>query len=779
MEHVARQLDDVDSGVRMIAAKALSIHPCKRATHSLLQVIADSSDNVAYWVSCALARLGSSVVPRLIGLLSSPDWLKRNCAARTLIRMGDVSLKAVIHALGTESSDTRYWAIHIIGEMRREGTGQYIIPFLKGNDVNLICRAISSLSSLGYKEAIPTFVQLLGHRQESVRLAAIEGLAAFGDYSVKPLTDLLESNQRVCRVSATASLALVGDVALKSIFDKLREESGELRFWAVRALSRFDNPAIVPVLVSLLDDDSSDIRLAAAAALKNYTVPDETAFELISRLSSSDWRLRRSLAEVLAAQKQIEAERFFRYFAGADEDTRYWIAWILGHVRRDDGVRYLVEAFDDPSWPVRKRASESVTLIGRGAVPRLLEILSKDGGDTNLRYWSSRALAGIDDERLLPTMIDLLDDQDWSVRDNAYEALLSFGTRAVPALIDALRTRESRVIRQKISSCLQKIDGVNCSALVSLFQFRDPDLVYWTTQVLGGIGERAIPSLKRLIRDGEERMRFLALKAASLIDHHEIHELAIEVLEDEYVSLRKMAARMLGDFKVEAAVEPLIKADVSAGEELRMVIISSLGKIGDKRGLPLIFKYIEHDRWDIKKEALLALGHLGDSAGVEPLVSILDNSKHHELSGFLIEAIGSDEGDHGNVLLARPRIQSSLLKQLHETTDASTKAIIIRALGKSGNNEFYNEIISCIDSPSWEIRKAVVEALGSFRNAPSIEPLKKIVNSGDVLLRSIAHRSLQKILGEQQWSQYLGRTIKKALYEPGEKTFSGSCGVSK
>lgn len=768
LEKVARQLEDVDNGVRMIAAKALSIHSCNRATHSLLQVIDDPSDNVAYWVSCALAKLGKSVVPRLIALLSNHNWLKRSAAAKTLVRIGDSSVKPVLKALSSSDSDTRYWAIYILGELRREGTAESLIPFLRCEDVNLICRAIASLTSLGFKGAIPVFVELLGHKEESVRLASIEGLATFGDYSVKPLTDLLESNERVCRVSATASLALVGDVALKSIFDKLKEESGELRFWAVRALERFDNPAIIPVLVDLLDDDSTDIRLAAASALKSYVLPDETAFTLVSRLSSADWRLRRSISEVLSSQTHLSAERFFRFFAGADDDTRYWIVWIIGHLAREDGVRYLLQAFDDPSWPVRKRASESVSLLGKKAVPHLLAVIGQENVSENVRYWLSRALIGIRDERLLPVLIDMFEDHSWSVRENAFEAFLIFGERAVSTLIDALRTRSSRVVRQKISECLQRIEGVNCSALVSLYQFRDPDLVYWTSQVLGGIGEKAIPSLKRTIRDGEERMRYLAMEAASLIDHKEIHDLAIEILEDEYVSLRRVAVSVLGEFRVAKAVEPLIKADVDANQELRLLIIKALGRIGDSKALPLLLKYVNHDRWDIRKEAILALGRLGDAAGMEPLITVLDDSDNLELNAFLVEAIGSHSYAGDESLLLKPRVQISLLKQLHETTSGETKASIIRALGRSRNPELYDEIVACIDSPVWEVRKAVIEAIGLFPKVPSIEPLKKIVDSGDVILRSMAHRALQKILGEQQWSLYLGRTIKKALYDPAE-----------
>ncbi len=762
LDIVANQLEDADAGVRMIAAKALAHHPHGRAAIHLLRVLDDSSDNVAYWASSALATLGDKVLPRLLTMLGSPTWHKRSAAARTIIRLGREALGGVRKTLKSGNKDAQYWSLYILGELRQREAAADLVPFLASPEPELVVRAAISLGQLGCRDTIPRLVGLLGHRDESVRLAAIEALANFGDYSVKVLTDLLASNSHMMKVSATASLAMVGDTALKHIFEKLRHESTDLRFWAIRALERFDNPAIIPVLVSLLDDDEFDIQLAAATALKNYEMSQQTAIGLISRLSSPNWRVRRALAESLSLQQHLPIALYSQGLKSKNEDIRFWTAWILGHYEGEGAVDLLLPCFSDESWPVRKRAAESIAMLGAAAAPALTARLARKNSDENSRYWASRALVGINSPELLPDLIGLLDDPDWSIRGNAEEALLRFGEEAVPALLNALRTKKSRVIRENVSHCLVKMESLNCENVATLFQFREPDLNYWTAWILGRRGPEVVPCLRHLIVEGEERVRYLALKAAAIVDSSELHELCIELLDDEYVSLRRIAAQILGDFKVVAAVEPLLRSLNNAAEDLRIVILQALGKIGQMQAFDALLEALDDERWDVKKEAVVALGQLGSEEAVEPLINLLEDKASLDIQPFVVRALSG---------LNDPSVLPALVKLLEPSKEEEVILAAVEALGRIGDAKTFEHLVPFLETSSWDIRRATLEAIGHLGNASNLEPIKNVIRSEDVLLRATAQRVLKQLLGEERWAEYVDLAVRRALVEPAEEHY--------
>jgi len=759
LDRVAGQLGDADAGVRMIAAKALTTHSHPRAAVHLMRVLDDPSDNVSYWARAALAELGTQVLGRLISLLGDESWRRRQAAAETIIRLGLQGVETVVRSLNRSDANVQYWVLHILGELRDRRAAPFVIPFLSNPRRDLVIQAATAIGKMGAREGIARLVALLGNRDESVRLAAIEALSGFGDYSVKVLTDLLASNRRVMKVSATVSLAMVGDTALRHILDKLRDESSELRFWAIRALERFDNPAIIPVLVDLLDDEEFDIQLAAVTALENYELSPGVAESLVSRLGSPHWRVRRALAETLAAQRHLPPHLFARGLEHEHEDVRYWTAWVLGHLENEQAVHMLVERFSDPAWPIRRRAAESISEIGFVAVPALVALLQDSSTDANVRYWASRAVVGITDVELLSTLIDLLEDSDWSIRANAEEALLCFGGEAVAALLTALRLKSSRVLRENVSRCLIAMKEVPCESVVRLFEFRDPDLNYWTSTILAGRGRESLEPLEALLRRGEERTRYLTLQTMGAIDEPEVHQRCIELLEDEYPSIRRVAAEVLGRWRVADAVEPLLVATEDASDELRMVIIEALGRIADERALPLLFEGLAHERWDVRKEAIVALGRLASPEACGALVAVLNDAESSDFHPFVARALGAIGGQEAFL---------ALVASLGSSKVEDTRIAAIDALGCHKNPKAYEHLLPLLEDKGWVVRKAALEAIGELEGIRDLEPLKTIVRSSDPLLRSIAQRVLRQQMGEKRWQNYVDLTVHRALLEPAE-----------
>jgi len=87
--------------------------------------------------------------------------------------------------------------------------------------------------------------------------------------AVPALVRLLESSNPATRTSATQALAQLGPpIEAKSrLIELMEDESGSVRSWACSAVGHYKDPELLPILVSLLDDDDWRVRNGAAIGL--------------------------------------------------------------------------------------------------------------------------------------------------------------------------------------------------------------------------------------------------------------------------------------------------------------------------------------------------------------------------------------------------------------------------------------------------------------------------------------------------------------------------------
>lgn len=755
-QRICRCLEDPEPSVRMAAARALTRRPEKTAAGPLLDCLGDGSENVVYWVSAALTRLGSYVLPQLVASLGDASWRRRQAAARTLVRMGASAVEALIKALGRDDGDIRFWSLIALGELRARQAVPQILPFLKDERNDLVAAAATSLGQIGSKEALSHLLPLLGHGDEAVRTAAVGALGAFGDVSVRILTQLLSCQHRIVRLSASQSLSLVGDASLKTVLETLGTESTDLRFWAIKALERIGNPVIVPVFVGLLHDEDRDVQLAAACALANFSLDGATVASLLDQLGSPEWRVRKALAESLSKQTHLDPKVFRRGVASKNEDVRFWTVRILGEFGRAEVMPLLVGLFRDASWPIRKQAAESITRLGNRATPYLIQALEKAGSDGDIRYWVTRAMCGIRDHALVSVLIPLLTDVDPSVRSNAEEALVAIGSEALPSLLTALRTRESRLLRAQVAEVLVRLQPAPIAPLINLFQFKEPEINYWTTHILGRLGPSVVEPVAQVFETGDEGKRHMALQVLAQVDSPRTRQLCIVALEDEYIALRKVAATTLGRFRMEDALPALREALEDAEDDYRQVLLVAMGRIGSEAVLPILVAHLSHDRWEIRKAAVEAIGNLGSTEAVPALISLLEGRDDTDLHVFVIRALGR---------LGSPLARDVLCRYL----DASSEELVVatlEALGAIRPEGVSRRIESFLSARSWEVRKTALEALGALGQVEDLEPVKALMKTDDLVLRNLARGVMRAILGERRWGEILDVAIERSLRAP-------------
>lgn len=101
----------------------------------------------------------------------------------------------------------------------------------------------------------------------------------------------------------------------------------------------------------------------------------------------------------------------------------------------------------------------------------------------------------------------------------------------------------------------------------------------------------------------------------------------IALLKDPNLTFRWKAAEALGTLGDSTAIEPLLEALKDPFVDVQWLAAKSLGKIGDSRCVePLINALKSDDKW-LRTGAAWGLGKLKDSRATEPLISLLKDRK--------------------------------------------------------------------------------------------------------------------------------------------------------
>lgn len=767
-ECLAGRLVDASAAVRMAAARALAGRADRGVMRYVLETLSDPDPDVTYWATRAAAAYGEYAIPQLISLLGAADWRTREAAAESLRLTGEATVQPLIEALDRDQDDVRFWAIRTLGRLRAVRAAPRIRDFLDARKKDMAGAAMTALAEIGDRESLRQIVVFLGHQDPRLRGEAVEALARFGDFAVKLLADLLDGNRRVVKLAAAEALGKAGDSSLLPILEKLREDSAELRYWAVRALERLGSPVVLPLLLDLLADESTEVQLAASEALAAFELDPEVAPRLRPLLGAEDWRVRQAVARSLGRQASWPAEAYRAWLEDEDEDIRFWTVKILGERDQPDSIPLLLEMFDDPAWPIRRGAAEGLARFGAAAVAPVREAMVRRGDDANQRYWLTRALVGISSLELVPGLVALLGDPDAGVRGNAREALVAMGDAAVPTLLAQLRVVETRVLREGIAKVLVEMKTQRLKDLLDMLGFSTPELDHWVTWVLGHLGDTAAPALAERVRSGGERERYLAMKALHYIESPLTVQVALEVLEDEFPSLRRQAARTLGRLRVETARPALLELLQSDDPDMQLAALEALGRIGGEGAREAIEPFVTSPRWEVQRVALTALSELGDPAAA-PAVRELLGHDHKDLWPFAATTLGK-LGTRDDV----PALASCL-----SSADPRDLPAMARALGALGGTVAAGALVGLFEHPDWAVQEAALEAYAELGEGTDPEPLKARAGSGDPLLRAAAREGLKRVLGPKAWGKMLGGRMRRSLEDPAHEAYQKAVACMK
>ncbi len=321
-----------------------------------------------------------------------------------------------------------------------------------------------------------------------------------------------------------------------------------------------------------------------------------------------------------------------------------------------------------------------------------------------------------------PGLLAALSNKDANVRKDAAMALGDIGNiDFIDQLINALKDPFISVQKEAVLSLGKMKNEKAARALI--FTLANKDLHELSSMTLINIGKPAVVSL-------------------------------INALKDNNFEIRQSAAKALGEIGDAKAVEPLIASVVD--KDLRLTAVEALVKIGTPSIKPLVamFSSSDEDTIQVTVEVLQKIGYQPVSQADkisyfyaarkwdelvkigQPALDALINNALNNNSLAIRQSAAKALGEIGDSRAVEPLIES--LKDIN----LGVQNVAIEALTKIGSPAV-EALITALNVGDWFIQEKIAIILGMIKDFRAIEYLVDLLNDSKV--KKVAFESLIKI----------------------------------
>jgi HEAT repeat protein len=160
--------------------------------------------------------------------------------------------------------------------------------------------------------------------------------------------------------------------------------------------------------------------------------------------------------------------------------------------------------------------------------------------------------------------------------------------------------------------------------------------------------------------------------------------------------------------------ETLLRVIEDADQYVRRDAIDALGQIGNAMAVPALIQRLDDANFNNQEAAAAALVRIGDGRAVHPLVAMLRAVNKDNQARFAAA--------HALVELGDSKVVAPLLDALKDT-DAFTRARALEVLAAIGDRRCVPAAIAALRDPDPNVRWIAVDALGVLGDARAVEPL--------------------------------------------------------
>lgn len=320
------------------------------------------------------------------------------------------------------------------------------------------CRgAVLALGQLGDRQAVPFLLPLLKTSDEHIRTATLWALPQLDTAQAREplLTALADPSLQIRRAAIAGLVHIRETAAIEPLIERIIQQDNDLYEDVFKALAQ---------LGVLLDHVSYHTRLIEPfGALLTSTTPTLRPLGMMA-LEKLGWQPDRSAVEAAVCIFRGAWDRCVEIGAPAvepliaalknEEKSHRQSAFLALVTIGTPSVEPLIAALKDTDTEVRQAAYWALIKIGSPAVPGIIATLNDEHDD--IRQATARMLGQIGDARAVVPLITLFRDRDWSVRRDAYQAIVKIGKPAARELLSAL-SHESEEIQWGAAGTLEAL----------------------------------------------------------------------------------------------------------------------------------------------------------------------------------------------------------------------------------------------------------------------------------------------------------------------------------
>jgi HEAT repeat protein len=461
----------------------------------------------------------------------------------------------------------------------------------------LFVKAVQYLSEIGTLEAAIALMELLKHRDETIRKnALLFGIDLFLLSSVRArtidtLTDVLQADDSSsCRSAAAYILGKIGcERSVATLNKALNDSDIEVRKVVTKALSKIYNLENKKISIQLNRSLESDEEQQT----ENENVIGDERTNLESVKFSETYDIDKLIAQVNHSHSSWE-EREKNPSSQAISMREPWY-------ESDDD---LSEEFDD----------------GDGDLSEEFDVNSSSVFNTNENdELANNFTSDLDDEQYSYFDDELIDRQ----REKAAKFLKQLGDRAAGKLIAKLSDGDKEDCRQVVVALGETCSQAAVKHLVDIF-YQDVYLRWYAAAALFNIGGASVvEALLPALNSEDLDTRGVAAYTLAEIGGDDITEILIQTFfpdyEPEKIEYFSNWGRA-GEAAVRA-ISPLLDSDSS---DLREKAAYALGDIGSESGTEFLIKALRDPDRDVQYRAVFSLANIGSDLALQALIDFLN-----------------------------------------------------------------------------------------------------------------------------------------------------------
>ena len=574
-----------------------------------------------------------------------------------------------------------------------------LVSALRSSDDDVAMYAATALGEARDPSAVPHLIRLVQHPDLNVAQAAIDALGKLRAQSAAAVIETMLEADPWLRFAAAHALGEIGHPG--SVHALMRGANDPaIAELAVEALGKIGTVPAAAVLADLLaerfvGESFEGCLLALGTALGHLGD--------VSGLASSrawQWFTSPEAGPIHARLVDLLIRRDVEPDGAVD---RHFLKEAAILVIRALSVPALYPALIDAGWDVAigEPLLDAVIFVGPAVHVHVLAGLGHP--DADVRVFCCTAAAALGLEEAAEPCQRLLASEEIRVRVAALKVLAGLGAgQALPLMLRCLA---------------DPAESVRAAAV----------------RAMGAMAAKVVTSALLGDREFAQAHASLVLEVMRIAPCTEQRAFVVGSLRDRREEVRRAAVGVLAaneNAEIVDMLEPLLH-DPSAA--VRGEVVQALGRRRSRQALDLLLDQFERDT-DTRKEALHAIGRIGDGSAARRLIAFYPG-QDHATQLAVIDALGA---------MAAPIAEPFLARLLCDPqSEIRSRAVV--AIGQYATDGAVARLLCATRDPDARVRLAALESLSAFSGRPAaVESFERLCMDPIPAIATLARRCLHK-----------------------------------